>query len=58
MEDESTLWHIQVKEERYQDNEMAPNPTLSLFLSFNSASQLSMTSNPSNISPRLTRDWL
>jgi hypothetical protein len=58
-EDESTLWHNQVKEEEmYWDNEMAPNPTLSLFISFSSASQLFMTSKSSNISPLLTRDWL
>ena len=44
-EDESMLWHIQVKEERYQDNEMVL-PTLSLFISFSSVSQLSMTSKP------------
>jgi hypothetical protein len=24
-EDENISWHIQVKEERYQDNEMVPN---------------------------------
>jgi hypothetical protein len=60
MVNESMPWHSQVKEEeeRYPDNEMAPNPTLSLFISFNSVSQLLMTSNPSIISPRLTRDWL
>jgi hypothetical protein len=40
MVDESIPWHFQVKEgERYQDNEMAPNPTLSLFISFSSVSQ-------------------
>jgi hypothetical protein len=38
--DESIPWHFQVKEgERYQDNEMTPNPTLSLFISFRSVSQ-------------------
>jgi hypothetical protein len=34
------LWYTRAKEgERYQDNEMAPNPTLSLFISFSSVSQ-------------------
>jgi hypothetical protein len=63
MANESTLWHTQVKEEEeeeeeemYSDNEMALNPTLYLFISFSSVSQLLMTSNPSKISPRLTRD--
>ncbi len=58
MADENMPWRIQVKEEKYLDNEMAFNPTLSLFISFNSLSQLLITSNPSNISPLLTRDWL
>jgi hypothetical protein len=58
MANESTLWHSQVEGGRYWDNETAPNPTLSLFISFNSVSQLLMMSNPSIISPRLTRDWL
>jgi hypothetical protein len=56
MEDESIFWHIQVKEKRYQDNEMVSNPTLSLFISFNSVSQLSITLIPISISPLLTRD--
>jgi hypothetical protein len=60
MANESMPWHIQEGEgERYQDNEMAPNPTLSLFISFSSVSQLFMTSKPSKISsPLLTKDWL
>jgi hypothetical protein len=33
MVDESMPWHIQVKEEKCLDNEMVPNPTLSLFIS-------------------------
>ncbi|MDQ6724477.1 MAG: hypothetical protein M3Z01_09505 [Thermoproteota archaeon] len=52
------LYPKQVREEKYWGNEMVPNPTLSLVISFNSVSQLSISSNPSNISPRLTRDWL
>ena len=56
-EDESIPWHSQVKEEEmYKDNEMVPNPILSLFNSFNSVSQLLITSKPSNILPLLTRD--
>ncbi len=31
-EDKSTLWHIQVKEEMYWDNEMALQPCLCLSL--------------------------
>ncbi|HEY6534561.1 MAG TPA: hypothetical protein VIY08_01945 [Candidatus Nitrosocosmicus sp.] len=38
MVNESMPCHIQVREEKYQDNEMAPNPTLSLFISFISVS--------------------
>ncbi len=56
MEDENMPWHILVEEEKYLDNEMAPNPILSLFISFSSVFQLFMTSNPSKISPLLTRD--
>jgi hypothetical protein len=33
MANENTLLHTPVKEVRYQDNEMAPNPTLSLSIS-------------------------
>jgi hypothetical protein len=57
MANEITL-AFRAKEERYQDKEMVPNPTLSLFVSFISVSPLSITSNPISISPRLTRDWL
>jgi hypothetical protein len=52
------LWDNQVKEEMYWDNEMVPNPTLSLFISFNSVSQLFTTSKPNNISPGSNKDWL
>jgi hypothetical protein len=53
------LWYNQVKEEeKCLDNEMALNPTLSLFISFNSVSQLFITSKPSKISPFLSRNWL
>jgi hypothetical protein len=59
MEDESMPWHIQAEEEKCLDNEMALNPTLSLFISFNSVSKLLMISNPRIISsPLLTKDWL
>jgi hypothetical protein len=52
-------WHNQIREEMYLDNEMAPNPTLFLFIFFSSASQLLITSKPSNMSsPLLTKDWL
>jgi hypothetical protein len=40
MANENMLWHNQVKEEMYLDNEMALNPTLSLSFSSNSISQL------------------
>jgi hypothetical protein len=49
MADENMLWHAPREEEMCLDNEMAPNPTLSLFISFNLVSQLLMTSKPSKI---------
>ena len=49
MADENMLWHAPNEEEKCLDNKMDPNPTLSLFISFNSVSQLLMTSNPSKI---------
>jgi hypothetical protein len=56
---ENMPWHNQIREEMYLDNEMAPNPTLFLFIFFSSASQLLITSKPSNMSsPLLTKDWL
>ncbi len=58
-EDESTLlWHSQGEGELYLDNEMAPNPNLSLSLSFSSVSWLLMTPKPIIISSGLPRDWL
>jgi hypothetical protein len=58
MANESMPWHGSREGEKYLDNEMVLYPTLSLFISFSSVSQLFMTSKPSKISPLLTRDLL
>ncbi len=49
---------IQAVDAVVDDSETVLFPILPLYISFNSLSQLSMISKPSDISSLLTRDWL